>query len=762
MNMKKIMFWRRKSTRVILVISLLLMLLCLIQILRPNREYAFEGEVLFQEGPFVEAYPVYEGIQLPPGVYRVELAYSCSTDMQNMCYVQDGTVFTQGLLSHGTQLYSGLSAATFHMWLFDNADALQILINYGGQGSLKTGDLHIYETNQLWGMCLTVILFFTILILALHFLRLYDRTYTISGENKNVIFALSVLVLIASMPYLTGAAVSGPDLGYHLHRIEGIREGILSGQFPVRLEPQWVHGHGYANGIFYCGILLLFPALLRIIGFPVTFSYNCYCIALNIATVLIAYYCFSKIFRSKYIGVAGSALYTLSVFRIYKMLITSAVGEGSAVAFMPLIVYGFWRVFTEDKHGKGYRTSWIPLAFGYAGLIQTHVLSCEIAVFITAIVCLIYIKKIFCRERFRELCKGAAGALVLSLWFLVPFLDYYLREDLHIKHVWARPIQNRGLYLAQLMFNWWRFGNNALIGESGMEHSDAMGVGFILMLGFLAFGALWFSGRLTGKKQPIWNLGKVAWVLGGMLMLMSLELFPWDRIQNSGRLAASLISSLQFPNRFLGWGSVFLVLLFCCCLYYCREKGQKAFYFAAMVFVLAGLTTSGMYLYDHVCRDHSQLILYNPEGMGAGYISGAEYLVEGTKEDTLLYRAPIVSEGIQISEYEKGALRAEFVCVNTGGQAGYADLPLLHYYGYRAYAGDENEQLQVCKGDNNVVRVMIPSGCNTQVVVRFVSPWYWRIAEGISILSVIWILANCKRYRTLKTLDQSSWKEEDI
>lgn len=737
--MDKISFWNRRSTKIIWGISAFIAALILIRILLPNREYCYEVNTSFQEGVPLEAYPVYEGIRLPPGVYRVELTYSCSTDMQNLCTMKDDSVFTKGLLTHGDFFYSGLSRAGFHMWLFENADAMRLQIKYCGQGELRIDKLYIYETDQLWTISLTIHLFITALLLAAGYFRLYVRTFPLSGEVKNVVFALSVLALLASAPYMTGSVASGADLSYHLHRIEGIKDGILSGQFPVRLEPEWVHGYGYANGIFYCGTLLLFPALLRIIGFPVIFSYSCYCVALNIFTILISYYSFYGIFRSRYIGAAGSALYTMSVFRIYKFLITSAVGEASALAFMPLIVYGFWRVFTGEGYGRSCRGSWFPLAFGYAGLIQTHVLSCEITVFLTAILCVVYVKKIFSKERFWELCKGALGGLGLSCWFLVPFVDYFLREDMHVKHVWARPIQDRGLYLAQLLFNWWRFGDNALIGESGMVRSHALGVGFVLGLGFFLFGVLWFGGRLSETGARIWKLGKTAWALGGMLMLMSLEFFPWDRIQNSSRLAASLVSSLQFPNRFLGWGSLFLVLLCCCCLYCFWEKKRKRLFFTALVWVLAGLVTSGLYLYDHVGRDQKHLALYNREGMGAGYISGAEYLIQGTREETLLYRDPVVSGGVRVSEYEKGALRAEFVCDNAGREEGYVDLPLLHYYGYRAYAGDGEERLQVCKGDNNVVRVIIPPQSHMKVAVMFVSPWYWRAAEWVSAAAAVWI-----------------------
>ena len=192
--------------------------------------------------------------------------------------------------------------------------------------------------------------------------------------------------------------------------IEGVKDGLLSGQFPVRLEPEWVNGHGYANGVLYCNALFLFPALLRLLGFTVTASYNMFGIALNVATALIAYYCFAKIFKNHYIGLFCSGLYTLSVFRIYRLMIVTAVGEGSALTFLPLILYGLYRVFTENPREKSYRTAWLPIAFGYAGIMQTHVLTCEITAFLTIIVCLVFIKKIFCLPTFLELAKGAAGA----------------------------------------------------------------------------------------------------------------------------------------------------------------------------------------------------------------------------------------------------------------------------------------------------------------------------------------------------------------
>lgn len=720
--------------------ALLLALVCLIQMLRPRREYLYEGGTCFTEGIAVHEQPIYEGISLPAGVYRVALEYSTSEDMRSLCQVQDGTVFPGGLLTNGETFYSGLSETRFQMWLFERADALQVLVNYDGVGHLNTGNLRIYDTGQLWGMYLTVVLAATLFALAAQLLYAYNKEYGISRENKAVLFWLPVIVLLACAPYLLEGMPSGGDLGYHLHRIEGIKDGIQAGYFPVRLEPEWVHGHGYANGIFYCGTLLLFPALLRIIGFPITFSYNCFVVGLNIVTALLAYYSFSRIFRDKYIGLAGSALYTLSVFRIYKLM-AAVVGECSALAFLPLLIYGFWRVFTEDRQDKEYRTCWIPLAFGYAGLLQTHVLSCEITAFLTVAVCVALIKRVLRRETFWELCKGAAGALAMSAWFLVPFLDYYVREDLHIKHVWARTIQERGIYPAQLLFNWWRHGTNAIFGEPGMTYSEAIGMGFVPMLGLFFFVILWFSGRLARRRDPLWQLGRISAVLGALMLVLSQEFFPWDAIQKTGRLAAALISSLQFPSRFLGWGGAFLTVLCCLSLYYFKESGNRLLWRVGILCVAAAVITSSMYLTDHIGRDKQRTYLYNVEGMGFGYVSGAEYLVEGTAWDSLLYHGPVTSENVVAADYEKGALRAELYCSNGSGQEGYVELPLLHYYGYRAYG--ETGELTVCKGDNNVVRVLIPAGYSAGVAVRFVSPWYWRAAEAVSYIGVLWIASVC-------------------
>ncbi len=709
------------------------------QILRPLREYHLEGQYRFETGSSTQNTVLYEGISLPPGTYRIRLEYQTDTDLSAVCKVKDGTVYFGGLLSNGEHLYRNLDCTGYTMWLLEGTDGLQVTMDYGGKGALRTGSLTIRETRELWTMLLTVTLFLGLAVYAAVIWRCYDREYGIPREKKQVVFWLAVISMAASVPYLCGYTITGADLTYHLQRIEGVKDGLLGGQFPVRLEPRWAFDHGYANAIFYCNSLLYLPAILRLLGFTVNASYNVYCVTLNIATAWIAYYCFAGIFKKPRIGLICSALYTLSINRTYKLIVTSAVGEGSAMTFLPLILYGLYRIFTEAPEEKDDRGAWMPLMFGFAGLMQTHVLTCEITAFVTLLFCLAFIRRVFRRRTFLALVRGAVSAVLISLWFLVPFLDYYLTQDVHIKHVSARTIQDRGLYWAQLAFHFWTTGINAPSGEGGMQYSHPVGIGLVLIMGLALFLILWFSGAF---RQSVWKgmtFAKVTALSGVLLLCMSLNTFPWDRIQSLYPAAAALVSSLQFPNRFLGWGTVCLVMIFGCCLWYLEEKNVQ-WYRMALLLAFLGLTTSDLYLLDFVNSDQDYFELYNEEGMGFGYLSGAEYLLQGTDERRLTFEKPVPGEHVELYDYEKNGLRAELRCANRSEEESFVDLPLLLYKGYRAVDLDTGQRLPVLFGDNNKVRVQLPAGFEGAVQVRFVSPLYWRISEGISAITVLIML----------------------
>ena len=726
---------RQKRVYIVVGIAILISFVCIIGIIMPGKEYSLYGNYYFTEGIAEHGTVIYDEISLSPGVYDVILEYDTNTSMKNLCYLEDGTVYTGGLLTNGENLHKNLKHTDFRMWLFEGTQNLQMKVLYGGEGTLITGNLTIRETNALWTMLLTITWGVVIAVCAMFAFGKYDKAVGVDKEKKNIFWGLVCIAILASVPCMQNANLTGGDLGYHLMRIEGIKDGLKSGQFPIRIEPEWLFGHGYANSVFYCSTLLYFPAILRLLGFTVMTSYNAYCIAVTIATVGVAYYCFAGIFKDRYIGLLCSGLYTFSVIRIFHMFFRAAVGEYSALIFMPLVLYGLYRAFTEDIKSKSYKNIWIPITIGYAGLIQTHVLTCEITAFLTIIICLILIKKVFVKETFCVLAKGALGAFFASCWYLIPFLDYYLNEDLHVHYVSGRTIQERGLYPAQVFFHWWKAGHRTLTNYEGMAESNAMGVGLVLGIGLAVFFVFWFSGKWKGTKEPVIGLSKISWILGSVLIVLSLSIFPWDKLQSINDVSASLISSLQFPVRFLSWGTVFLVVVFGSLLWYFKESDRKQLFYAGAVVVIVSICTSGIYLADYLCRDRELVRVYNEEGMGFGYVSGGEYLIQGTDTSALDFGILTFSENVEVISYESGALCMNLHCINYGEDGEYVELPLLHYNGYRAFDTQTGEELNAVKGTNNVVRVYLPGGFKGEIEVRFVSPIHWRISE---LVTYVW------------------------
>lgn len=86
----------------------------------------------------------------------------------------------------------------------------------------------------------------------------------------------------------------------------------------------WLYGHGYANSLFYCDTFLVIPALLRLIGFPMSVSYGGYIFLVNLATAIVAYIGFRGIFRDRMTGMLGSMLYTLHRI-VYTIFTTAAL-----------------------------------------------------------------------------------------------------------------------------------------------------------------------------------------------------------------------------------------------------------------------------------------------------------------------------------------------------------------------------------------------------------------------------------------------------
>lgn len=768
-EIKQLHIGRKKSFRVLLTVELLLLLLGAAGLFGEKRVYEYQvGDAVRRFGTYSEELGVvtdgqnaqegnmvdFTGIALTPGTYRVQLSYATDTNALNLCEVSDDTLTGRALRTNSGQLFAGLSQTDFDMWLLRSTTELQVHAYYSGTGSLAVQNLTIQETGAWARIVLFCMLCGFTLINVVYCYVCYDRQYRIPVKNKTITFGLALILLFAGMPLTMDYLLGGGDLIYHLMRVEGIRDSILAGRFPVRISPEWQQGYGYASPVFY-GETLLYPAaLFRLIGFSVTTSYRLYMLCVLMGTVLIAYYCFKAIFQEAYIGLFCSALYSMSVYRIYKSYSCGSWGEMLGIMLLPLFVYGFWRVFGQDVREESYRRSWIPLTAGFTLMVQSHLLTGEMVGLFTILLCLVFWRKVIRPRTFAVLAKTVIYSVLLAVWFLIPFADYMLTGDFVIQHVSARTIQYRGLYPAHLLLTFFRNGEAVFFDESGMYDTPATGVGIVLMAALLCFACLCFTGKQKALTKEERRLGSVCSAFSVLALLMSLSIFPWDRIQALGDFAATLVSSIQFPNRFLTIANVGLTAVAGVVAKYALTHGGsrlRCCWFGGMLLLLVA---GNVYLTEDVMEKAAPVKVYQAGGMGTGAISGGEYLPYGANPQLFVYHAPVCSGELLTDGYEKESLGATVHLTNPGTKMEQAAFALLYYKGYHAYDTVTGQELQCYAGENFEVTVDVPAGFDGTVRVSFVSPWYWRLGEAVSaatLAGMLTVLLYRKKKRTGKS-----------
>jgi hypothetical protein len=753
MKVIKLHVEKKKSFRILVLAEIIILLISVCGLFGKNKLYEFgidyasasagtynENEIYIDESMVQNASEVeinFEKITLPAGSYNVKLRYTTDTDAVNICYVTDNSMSDKMLRTNGAQLFSGLHSTDYDMMILEKTSDLTVHVEYECTGSLTVQELIIQQNNKLNRCILFVILCICTLINAVYLYRQYDRVYGIPVQNKIVTFCLGAAIAAAAFPIIDEYMIPGGDLVYHLMRIEGIKDGILAGQFPIRISPEWQQGYGYASPIFYGETVLYIAALFRLIGFSVITSYRLFMFIIAAATVIIAYKCFEGIFHNKYTGVFCSMLYSVSVYRIYKTYFCGSWGETFGIMLLPLIAYGFYRVFTQDIHDKNYGKSWIPLTAGFTLLLQSHLLTCEITGLFTIILCVIMWKKVFRKETFTVLAKTVIYTILLSAWFLIPFADYMTTGDFVIHHVSGRRIQYRGLFPAHLLLTFFINGGNVFFSDEGMADSAATGVGIVLIIPLCILLYLFFAGKTKNFENKEKKLAVISILFAGISMLMSLCLFPWDQIQNINSLTATLVSSIQFPNRFLTIANLALTITAGIVAEYFAKKNDRVGRLSYFCGILLLVVLGNVYLMESGINKSASMRIYNSEGMGTGYISGAEYLPYGTAAEKLMYHNPICYGYLETENYEKLSLGAKVHVVNNDVETGQITFALLYYKGYMAYDEDTGTILDCYAGDNNQVAVDIPAGFNGNVRVKFVSPIYWRIGELITLATIL-------------------------
>ncbi len=673
----------------------------------------------------------YNDIALHKGSYRVTIRYMADAE-GNTCYFESPDSDFNSVRNSSFNLRSDVTSISDIIWVNDNSGNYKFGVTYCGTGTLVIQNILVEQTNDyLSSICTFLVLWG---LIAVAFCVLYKNAKAKGQKQKNVLFGLLLLCLGSSIPLYVNYLFLSHDLIFHLTRIEGIKDGLLAGMFPVKIYPNVLQERGYAAPVMYGDIFLYIPALLRILGYTITDAYRTYVFLVNVATCLVSYWCVKRIFRDEYIGLLGSGLYTLSAYRFTNVYIRVAVGEYTAMTFLPLIFCGLYLIF-EDKEDNARKEGVLLSIIGFTGIIQTHVLTCEMVGIFTIAACGILWKRTFRKKTFLALTKVVLLVFLINLWWLVPFFDY-LGEELNINCIDSPYIQTNGCFLAQLLMPFTDAAGVSLTADAGIATEMPLNLGLSLVCGIIFFFYLFFFGKKFSDKKYT-CLAVFSMLMGIWALFMSTIYFPYDKLSDFSSLVHKLLA-MQFPWRFLVIATLFITISTCTVIVL-FTKFYKPEVVKGLVFVI-GISILIPYFYS-VYSFLSKTVAYRAyDSLNKTTVMNGEYLPVGVDVNNLPPLDCFPGDGVILNDYTRKYVKINLDVENTNQTESYIDIPLLYYKGYTAAGEYGHEYLPVCRGESALVRVALPAGYRGQVKVSFEEPWYWRAAEACSLLILIFLL----------------------
>lgn len=764
---------KKKIVYLLLFVEVILLLLGIGNLFRPLMEQNFtyqDFEII--DGKVWDGYGIRtrnldrikkEVIKSPsfdikPGVYELELSYYTDGD-ENYITVHGANENYNSIRMDDFYLNQGGSKVDTQIWVNKNIRAFQVSGYNDGKSETIYCGMRIKELMTGRIALLLKLLIGLIFFDAVVYLIELGRQGRINREKAFVVSSIILTALFASYPLFNSFITSCDDIAFHLLRIEGIKDGLLAGQFPVRIHPTQYYGYGYASSIFYGEALLYFPAILRLCGFTLQNAYKIFVVTINLATAIIAYRSMKNIFKNQNIALLCMVMYVLAPYRLINIYGRGAVGEYCAMMFWPVIASGLYQLFTMDPKEKEFRKIWITLTIGYTGLIQTHLISCEMAAIFSILLCLINWKKVFRWASIAELMKFFMATLLVNAFFLVPFLSYMAKGGVIVADYGSqqtKAIQGNGMYFAHL-FQLFIKCRGMAYGHAdeaykayGMQNELGTTVGLALLIPLFVFVYCYLMHYERFKKDTYYKTALIAFSCSILTLFMASTLFPWDVLcRNLG----NIVANIQFPWRFLSLATIFLTVLLGCMLILARKyTSDHVFRVFLATILLLNIVSCSFLLYDNLV---SSKALYTYDGNALAHLgSGSldEYRPTGTNVDLLKYEDTTTTENVQVDFYYKKYTNIIVHITENEHMDGLVTFPLLAYDGYKAV--DENDrEIELLRNENGVMTMLVPADFNGNVMISYAGFPSWSIVTWVSIVSIVIFLSILLK-NSLKNVDK--------
>lgn len=540
-------------------------------------------------------------------------------------------------------------------------------------------------------------------------------------DREKIVIYLLALSAITSYPFFYSRMYLHPnDFIFHLLRVEGIKVGLENGFFPVRINPAFMDGYGYGDGLFYPNVFLYFPAVLRLFGFDHLSAYNIFSIATNLIAIFGFYYVTKRMSNSRFIALVGVTFFSFASYRLIDFIFRCSLGESLSFIFTPLIILGLYEIF------NGHPESWWIFAAGFVGVAWAHLLSLVLSTIATGIFFIYKIREILSNRKI----LNALIFSVLLVFGLCAFIYLPMAEQALTTKSAANQLISADVYNSDP-------GTSAILGSFPLTPTAIWGAFMDANLGlpFIVLPLLFLFVKKEDKSRNT-QLAIFFLIAGLIAVFVSTEWFPWRRL-------AWLANRLQFAWRILlvavpllslAGGFVF----------------DSIFPSAHKKYALVGLFAFSLVSMGPFFSNADSLFLSReyPLHLETYRVSGGEYIPSGANiyfidqnKDTVLSNDP----DVRITSHDRKVLRFGFEFERTASNEVREpirfEIPLLYYTGYAVdyeAPGQEAIKLPTYLGDHGLVGVELPADAlNGRITASYQTTRIQRIGDLITVLTLM-------------------------
>ena len=683
---------------------------------------AFTGADMSEETEDCSTKYRYE-TNVPRGIYLVTIKYQQGEIEDGNAYSAVMNTNNGEMLSDLVPLFDYTDVSSYRFYADDSTNPIRIsCVTTDNTITTRIDHISIVRLDGIslfWRLMKFVFVFLLFDGACLYILYLY-----LSDEKARwKSLSLFGVILISILPIILVKVGRGDDIRDHIVRLKSIADELSKGHFPVRMSSMLYNGYGYPFNVFYPYLLYLIPALLHLIGMPLGMAYEVYMIIVTVLTIFICYYSFRTVAQDDYVGIWGAAIYTMVVWRFANCFNRGAVGEYTAMTFLPLLFLAFYR-FTKKDENK--IKAEIEFIIAYTMLFQSHMLTTVISTFIMIILSLVFIRELFARDNIVRLVRTGIITFLVNAWYLIPLVNWYAKFDMILQNEY-NDIGASWVDLSKMISL--RMTSFDIAGKVKYELPKNPGLAIFMVL----FVSLVFIIVKRPRENKKWTYTMLLMSLLNLFMIT--RFFPYDIIKRYVGPLYKLLNSVQHSMRYNTYIMIFVVMLGVL-VASSMDRSTRSFSVYVAVTITASVV-SWLALTDQYVSLHRMQTIVDGSNYGS-YPYDYLYLLKDTDIDSTRTHELYTSDCVEaIRVY--GDTEYQYQICNDGDMDGYVDVDMLMYDGYRANVvdGTENANIKLSYGKNNRVRVEVPGGFKGNVIISFHEPWYWRGSELISFISIV-------------------------